>query len=539
MSRLGLPREAWTMARHPGVISAGTVAAAAGMVPPLAVAWIVDTILPARAGWMVAAVAGGLAVSAAVGAVALLGQGFLVNRLALVMAEGRGSAALAALAGASSSQVAMGDAGLLGSDLGQSAEAWRVAARALLLAVAGLASGLTAIFLTGADAAMACAVVVAFLALAGMYWTTSRQVRAVRSLETLRAAAQTEASAQVVEVAGALATLKSLPPAGHDLGFGAFARANRLAALIQEEVARWTLARKAFGFVGSTLALVLLWLDGARSLGELGAAVSAVWIVVSALDSFFGARVSLERYWPVAERVARTASTVQAARGGGRDPGPIRELEARDLWFRYSPTGPWVLRGANVRMAAGEVKHIEWPSGAGKSTLMRLIAGVLHPDQGTILVNGIPLDEVDLPAYRKRLGVLTQEAALISGTILELLRPVLHGTDPEAEAWELLGRVGADGFVRELPLRLHTRLIQGGAGLSGGQTRRILLARALHSGAELALLDEPLAGLGESDAWLDHQLEVRGLMALVLGHEGAGASSGLVGPIQTKTATEP
>jgi ATP-binding cassette subfamily B protein RaxB len=159
-----------------------------------------------------------------------------------------------------------------------------------------------------------------------------------------------------------------------------------------------------------------------------------------------------------------------------------------DVWFRYTTAGPWVLRGHQLRIRRGEHFSLQGSSGLGKSTIMRLIAGLLVPERGSIRVFGRdPARHAGLCTY------LPQEPALFSGTILSNLR-TLSGAEHD-RIMHAAEATGLRSWVDKLPMTFSTVLPPGGSNISGGQRQLVLLTAAVACDRPLMLLDESLAHL--------------------------------------------
>jgi phospholipid/cholesterol/gamma-HCH transport system ATP-binding protein len=153
-----------------------------------------------------------------------------------------------------------------------------------------------------------------------------------------------------------------------------------------------------------------------------------------------------------------------------------------------------VLRDLSFSLPAGSMRIMLGPSGAGKSVLLKLILGLLRPDSGTILVNGRPIEamrEPELLHVREDIGMLFQESALFDSlTVAENVGYRLHEeTDmPEAlvraRVEEVLGFIGLGEYIDRMPSEL-----------SGGQRRRVAIARAMAAKPHLLLFDDPTSGL--------------------------------------------
>lgn len=157
--------------------------------------------------------------------------------------------------------------------------------------------------------------------------------------------------------------------------------------------------------------------------------------------------------------------------------------------------GPHLLTLPDFSLAAGETLALLGPSGAGKTTLLRLLAGLLQPEAGQIQVAGQPLNDQTADAWRAHLGWMPQQPHFLNASLrhnLSLGRP--------GDLTPVLRAVTMQDVVAGLPQGLTTRLGEGGGGLSGGEARRLTLARALHARPDVLLADEPTADLDAATA---------------------------------------
>jgi ATP-binding cassette subfamily C protein CydC len=162
--------------------------------------------------------------------------------------------------------------------------------------------------------------------------------------------------------------------------------------------------------------------------------------------------------------------------------------------FRWTPDSPLVLDALSLEIPPGAHVALLGPSGAGKSTLAALALKVVSPEGGRITLGGTDIATLAATDVRHRIAWLGQTTHIFDDTIranLALGRPA--ATD--AELWRALDEAAIGDWVRALPDQLETWLGEGGARVSGGQGRRIALARALLSAAPILILDEPCAGL--------------------------------------------
>lgn len=176
------------------------------------------------------------------------------------------------------------------------------------------------------------------------------------------------------------------------------------------------------------------------------------------------------------------------------------EYALSDVIYRYDPNSPDpVLTVKKLTIKAGEKVALLGRNGSGKSTLLQLMAGLLQPGEGVLLLDGVRLSSIDPLDVRRDVGLLTQNASLFYGTIRENLRLGMP-LATEEEMLQALEISGALDFIQRLPEGMDYLLQEGGKGLSGGQRQQLLLARTLLRQPSVLLLDEPTA-------WLDDAAE--------------------------------
>jgi ATP-binding cassette subfamily C protein len=194
------------------------------------------------------------------------------------------------------------------------------------------------------------------------------------------------------------------------------------------------------------------------------------------------------------EQVERTTGT--------RQPTLERSIRLDDVRFAYGDNAP-VLRGLSLEIPAGSSTALLGLSGAGKTTVVDLVIGLLRPQRGAVLVDGVPLQELDLHAWRRMIGYVPQDALLLHDSVLHNVSLGDPAID-EARAERALRAAGAWGFVSALPEGLHASVGERGMRLSGGQRQRIVLARALALEPRLLILDEATSSLDpetEEEIW--------------------------------------
>ena len=172
------------------------------------------------------------------------------------------------------------------------------------------------------------------------------------------------------------------------------------------------------------------------------------------------------------------------------------DIKIRQLSFRYGDHDPVVLDKVDLDIPAGDFLAITGPSGAGKSTLLKLLLGISQPTSGEILLDDQVATAALWQGWRKRVGVVSQNDDLLSGTIAENIAffdPELDMEDVERAAEQ--AQVHAD--IKKMPMQYLSHIGDMGSALSGGQKQRILLARAFYRQPEILFLDEGTAHLDE------------------------------------------
>jgi ATP-binding cassette subfamily B protein RaxB len=199
-----------------------------------------------------------------------------------------------------------------------------------------------------------------------------------------------------------------------------------------------------------------------------------------------------------AERLADLALTPPEPRGDPRAadavPNAPIALQLCDVSFRYSANDPLVVNRVSFSAEAGESVALAGPSGCGKSTLLKLMAGLLEPTDGRILVDGQPMSQLGPERWRRMIGVVMQEDSLFAGSIADNIS--FFASSPDHDHIEECARLAAvHGDIIAMPMGYGTLIGDMGTVLSGGQKQRVLLARALYRSPGLLLLDEATSHL--------------------------------------------
>ena len=172
--------------------------------------------------------------------------------------------------------------------------------------------------------------------------------------------------------------------------------------------------------------------------------------------------------------------------------------------FRYADDAPDVLRDISFECYGGQRVAILGRSGSGKSTLIKLLLGLHAPTAGAISIDGFPIGEIWLPALRRQMGVVLQDATLFRGTIRANISHTLPAA-PLGEVVAAASHVNAHRFITALPAGYDTELDENGANLSGGQRQQIAIARALLHLPRVIILDEATSNVDNESARLLQQ----------------------------------
>jgi ATP-binding cassette subfamily C protein len=224
--------------------------------------------------------------------------------------------------------------------------------------------------------------------------------------------------------------------------------------------------------------------------------------------------------WSLREMIDRAEGAAEPS-GGGRTPTLEQGVELDAARVEYD--GKVVLDRVSLVAPAGRITAIVGASGAGKTTVLDLITGLVPPTSGTVRVDGAPLAEIDMAAWRGGIGYVPQEMFLLHDTV----RINVTLGDPavtEADLERALRDAGAWEFVAELPLGVDTVVGERGSLLSGGQRQRIAIARALVHRPRLLLFDEATAALdveNETVVW-EATRRLRGRVTVIaISHQAA------------------
>jgi ATP-binding cassette, subfamily C, bacterial LapB len=233
--------------------------------------------------------------------------------------------------------------------------------------------------------------------------------------------------------------------------------------------------------MGAMIAAVIL---GGRTLAPLSQ-------LASAMSRANGAR---EAYRSLANVMNPKEGEVDETRPRLSRPHLAGNVELKGVSYTFPGASSPILRNVSLKILAGQKVAVVGRMGSGKSTLSRLIAGLIEPSEGAVLIDGVDLRQIDKSDVRRNLGVMLQETWLFSGTVKENLQMGFYEYD-DAHLLNIAKICGVDDFVAGHPQGYDMELQERGEGLSGGQRQSINLARALLHNPNLLVLDEPTSSM--------------------------------------------
>jgi ATP-binding cassette subfamily B protein len=355
--------------------------------------------------------------------------------------------------------------------------------------------------------------------------------RRVRRLSRANQDRVADSSAIASEVLNAISVVQSYTAEGRETRRFIDSTTKALGTALKRIRARSVLV----GFIIMASSAVLLWglymgtlavRAGTSTAGQLGETVFYVILLASAfavLGEVYGdmlrAAGATERLMELLHTKSNLKIAADPQKAAWPQGGSSLQIEA--LRFHYpSRPGTWALDQLSGQIRSGQTVAVVGPSGAGKTTLFDLLMRFHDPQSGRIVLDGVPIDQMDLQGLRERMAIVPQEPVIFSGTVIENIR---YGR-PEASLEEVLAAAEAayaQEFIRELPEGFDTYLGDRGVRLSGGQRQRIAIARAILKNPPLLLLDEATSALdAQSEKMVQAALDkaMVGRTTLVIAH---------------------
>lgn len=197
-----------------------------------------------------------------------------------------------------------------------------------------------------------------------------------------------------------------------------------------------------------------------------------------------------------------------------------KPLQMQNVNFAYEKSQP-ILKDVSFTAKPNSTVAFVGPSGSGKSTIFSLIERYYQPTSGKITIGDMEIDQIGLENWRKQIGFVSQDSAIMAGTIRHNLTYGLNDNYTDEQLWQVLKLAYADGFVKEMSDGLDTQVGERGVKVSGGQRQRLAIARAFLRDPKILMLDEATASLdSESEAMVQKALAklMKGRTTLTIAH---------------------
>lgn len=193
-------------------------------------------------------------------------------------------------------------------------------------------------------------------------------------------------------------------------------------------------------------------------------------------------------------------------------------LVVDNISFRYSENDPWILKNCTLTIHSGEAVAITGESGSGKSTLMKIMLGLLKPNEGRVLVDGVDIRQIGLNQYRKNVSSVMQNDTLLTGSLIENI--TFFDPEPNVELMNDCAHLSAIAKdIASMPMGYNSLVGDMGNQFSGGQVQRLLLARALYKQPKILFMDEATSHLDtNNEAFISSQIKKLNMTRIIVAH---------------------
>lgn len=246
--------------------------------------------------------------------------------------------------------------------------------------------------------------------------------------------------------------------------------------------------------------------DGAFTPGELVSFILAMALTFDPIRRLTSINITLQKGLAAAESIFEFLAIANESNPGHLRPKVMGELQLQDVSFTYPATDKTTLNQLSLRLPAGQTTALVGASGSGKTTLVNLIARFYTPTSGQILLDGTPLEAIELTHLRAQIAFVSQHVVLFNDTVRA---NIAYGHDAfdEAAIIQAAKEAHAWAFIEQLPKGLDTVIGDNGALLSGGQRQRLAIARAFLKNAPILILDEATSALdNQSEAMIQQAM---------------------------------
>jgi len=271
----------------------------------------------------------------------------------------------------------------------------------------------------------------------------------------------------------------------------------------------------------STWLAIRLVLEGGFSVGMVFAFLAYKMQFLEKAASLIDQGIAFRMLSLHLERLSDIALAPQDVSFVGDIPAPRLlegRIELRNVKFRYSPIDPAVLNGVNLVIEPGEHIAITGPSGGGKSTLVKILLGLVEPDEGDVIVDGEPLIRFGYKNLHDQVGAVLQDDSLFAGSLADNV--ALFDDSPDmARIIEVSQTAAIHDDIAAMPMGYETLVGDMGSSLSGGQRQRLLLARALYRRPKVLVVDEGTSHLDPSREQIVNSAIARlGITRIIVAH---------------------
>lgn len=293
---------------------------------------------------------------------------------------------------------------------------------------------------------------------------------------------------------------------------------------------------RIFAMIGPTMYLIMMVVivmiiayggmrvaSGSMSTGSLVAFLLYLFQIIMPITSFAMFFTQLQKAKGATERIIEILEeSLEDGQDGIEMNISSKPITIQNVSFSYSAEES-VLENISLEAQPGQMIALAGPSGSGKTTLFGLLERFYEPDAGEIKIGHTPIQQISLKSWRSQIGYVSQESAMMAGTIRENLCYGLENPEsiPDEKLWEVAKMAYADQFIADFPKGLDTEVGERGVKLSGGQRQRIAIARAFLRDPKILMMDEATASLDSQSEGIVQQALTRlmeGRTTFVIAH---------------------
>jgi len=196
----------------------------------------------------------------------------------------------------------------------------------------------------------------------------------------------------------------------------------------------------------------------------------------------------------------------------------VGKIELRNVFYRYSQIDPFILKDVTLTINRGDFVAITGQSGGGKTTLVKILLGLIEPESGQLLIDGVPIERFGHKSYHRQIAAVLQDDNLFAGTLADNITFFDESID-EQRIINAATAASIHDDISRMPMQYETLVGDMGSTLSGGQKQRVLLARALYKEPRILIMDEGTAHLDiEHERAVNAAISAMGITRIVIAH---------------------